>query len=230
MKKSVLYTIISFAVVLAVYCMVFLVIPFPKATVSWIEFGFTVLAICLSGVVFAYAFRGGVKSKLYGFPIFKVALIYAVAQLVVGIALCVVVAFVNVPVWISVIVSVLLLAVGALGFIATDVAKDVVEELDASTVTDTQTIARLRTDIASIVDICTDATARKNIETLEELLRYSDPVSCPETMNAENELVAKTEQLRDRVKENNFAEAITLTDEIKIKLAERNRLCKLYKK
>ena len=230
MKKRVFYVNISFAAVLAVYCVAFLVIPFPKLASSWIEFGFTVLAICLSNVVFIYAFRGSVKSKLYGLPIFKVALVYVALQLAAGIVICVVAAFVNVPVWIPIVISVLFLAVGALGFIATDVAKDAIEQIDTATQSSTQTIAKLRTEVASIIDICADANARENIQKLEELLKYSDPMSCPETMDAENDLVTKTAQLRDRVKENNFVEATALTNEIKTNLAERNRLCKFYKK
>ncbi len=229
-KKNLIYAILSFAVVLAVYCIVFLVIPFAKSASSWITFGFTVLAICLSGGVFAYAFCvKSPKSKLYGFPIFKVALIYAAVQFVGGIAICIVAAFVNVPVWIPIVLFVIFLAAGALGFIATDSAKGIVEQIDAAT-SSTQTIAKLRTEVASIIDICADANARENIQKLEELLKYSDPMSCPETMDAENDLVTKTAQLRDKVQNKDFVQAAALAEEIKIKLAERNRLCKLYKK
>ncbi len=230
MKKSVLYTIIAFAAVLVVYCVAFLVIPFPKLAASWVEFGFTVLAICLSGAVFAYAFRRSVKSKLYGFPLFKVALIYVAVQFAAGVVICVVAAFVNVPVWVSIVVSVPLLAFGTLGFVATDSAKSVVEQIDAATQSSTHTIEKLQTEVATIIDNCADANAREGMEKLAELLRYSDPVSCPETLELENDLVAKTAQLRDRVKENNFVEATALTNEIKTNLAERNRLCKFYKK
>lgn len=229
-KKNLIYAILSFAVVLAVYCIVFLVIPFAKAASSWITFGFTVLAICLSGGVFAYAFCvKSPKSKLYGFPIFKVALIYAAVQFVGGVAICIVAAFVNVPVWIPIVLFVIFLAAGALGFIATDSAKDIVEQIDATT-SSTQTIARLRAEIDGIIDVCTDADVRNDLKLLEEQFRCSDPTSCLETKDAEDELASETQQLRDKVQNKDFVQAAALAEEIKIKLAERNRLCKLYKK
>lgn len=229
-KKSFLYAIISFAVVLVAYCIVFLVVPFPKSASSWIAFGFTVLAICLCGIVFMYAFRGKIsKSKLYGFPVFKIALIYAALQLAVGVAICVIAAFVNVPVWIPIVVFVILLALAALGFIATDSAKSIIEQIDAET-SSTQTIDKLRLSVAAIADDCTDAEVKRDIQKLGELLRFSDPVSCPETEEAEAELWDKIDQLSGTVHEKMFTESAALIGEITNCLNARNRLCKISKK
>lgn len=230
-KKNLLYSILSFAIVLAVYCILFLVIPFPKSASSWVSFGFTLFAICLCGAVFAYAFHGkDMKSKLYGIPVFKIALIYAAIQLIVGIIICIIAAFVNVPVWIPIVLYAILLGLGALGFIATDSAKNAIEEIDSQTETTTQALTQLRMRVAGIIDLCIDADTRNTLKKLEENIRYSDPVSCPETVEAENNLLAKAEKLRSLVKEKNFAETTALADEIKICLAERNRVCKMYKK
>lgn len=230
-KKNFIYSIVAFAIVIVAYCVLFLAIPFAKSAASWVSFAFTLAAMCLGGAVMAYALRGeSIKSKLYGFPVAKIALIYALAQLLVGIAVCVVAAFVNVPVWIPIVVYILLLTVGVLGFIAADSAKTAVEEIDASTAATTQNIAVLRAKIAGIGDICTDEATRKLVNGLKENVRYSDPVSAPETAAAENDLLAQADQLAGLVKGKSFAEAAELIGEIKIALAERNRLCQLSKK
>lgn len=230
-KKKLLYSIVAFGIVLALYCIIFLIIPFPKPASSWVSFGFTVLAICLCGAVFAYAFRGkDLKSKIYGIPMFKIALIYASVQLFAGIAICVVAAFVNVPAWIPTVIYVILLALDALGFIATDSAKSTIEEIDSATENVTQTFAKLRMAVAGAIDICTDTDTYNKLKQLEESFRYSDPVSCHETEELESDLLTETVQLLALVKEKNFNGATALADEIKIGLAERNRVCKMYKK
>lgn len=229
-KKNLLYSILSFAIVFAVYCIVFLVIPFPKSASSWVSFGFTALAICLCGAVFAYAFGGkDLKSKIYGIPVFKIALIYAAVQLLAGIVICIIAAFVTVPAWIPTVLYVILLALGALGFIVTDSAKSTIEEIDSATENVTQTFAKLRMEVAGAIDICTDTDTYNKLKQLEESFRYSDPVSCHETEELERDLLTETVQLRALVKEKNFNSATALADEIKIGLAERNRVCKMYK-
>lgn len=230
-KKNLLYSILAFAVVLAVYCIIFLAIPFPKPASSWLSFGFTLLAIFLCGAIFPYAFRGNnLKSKLYGFPIFKIALIYAAVQFIVGIVICVIGAFVNVPIWIPTILYVIFFAVGTLGFLATDSAKNTIEEVEASTESKTQTFTKLRVEMDGITDLCTDEGTCIILKELAEKFRYSDPVSCQESESMENDLLTKTKRLRDLVKDRNYVSAVALTDEIKICLSERNRICKMYKK
>lgn len=229
-KKNLLYSILAFAIALALYCTVFLVIPFPKSASSWVSFGFTLLAICLCGVVFSYAFCGKkLKSKLYGFPIFKVGLIYAATQIIVGIIVCVIAAIVNVPVWIPVILYVIILGLGALGFIATDSAKNMIENIDSEAITSTETFANLHMKMEGIIDICADEEIRKILKKLAEKIRYSDPVSCPETQDTENALIADIEELRALISARNFTEATSLADKFGIRLEERNRVCKIYK-
>lgn len=230
-KKNLIYSIVSFAIVLTVYCVLFLAIPFRKTASSWVSFAFTLLALCLCGAVLAYALRGkDIKSKLYGFPVVKVALLYAAIQLLAGIVMCVIAAFVDVPLWISIVIYILLLAAGALGFIATDSAKTAVEHIDDATITSTRTFARLQAQVAGIADNCSDAATRQKIMRLQENLRYSDPVSCPETESAENDLQLKIEQLATMVKNKSFDQAGAVVEDINTSLAERNRLCAMSKK
>ena len=229
--KNFLYSILFFVIVLAVYCLLFLVIPFPKSASSWMSFGFTLFAICVCGAVFVYNFRGkDIRSKLYGFPILKVTLIYGVTQLLAGIVICVIAAFVDVPLWIPSVLYAVLLALEAVGFIATDSAKTVVETLDERTAAETETFAKLQAEIDGVIDLCTDDETCSILRKLSEKFRYSDPVSCPEAMAAESDLAADVDGLRTLVTGKDFAGARALADEIAINLARRNRICKMNKK
>ena len=131
-----------YAIALFVYIIAFIIIPFNKTASSWITFIFTIIAIASSLFVCKIAFSSEEKlvSKIYGFPIFRVGILYALAQLIIGIIICVINAFVTVPYWIALLISVILLGAAAIGIIITDNTRDMVEELDENVKSDTQNI------------------------------------------------------------------------------------------
>ncbi len=72
------------------HILAFLIIPFNKNAASWISFVFTIISIISSLLVCGCAFKAKetLVSKIYGFPIFRVGVVYALVQLVVGIVIC----------------------------------------------------------------------------------------------------------------------------------------------
>ena len=99
-----------FSIVAFVYALCFIIIPFSKNAASWIEFAFTLISIIAGFGVFAYAFGKGetLVSKIYGFPIFRIGYLYIAIQFVLGVLICLVAAFVNVPYWVALVLSVIL--------------------------------------------------------------------------------------------------------------------------
>jgi len=230
MTKKTKSAFLVYAIILAVYLVLFFAIPFTKGVAAWISFAFTIVAIVGGAGITYYAFPKGddLKSKLYGFPVFSIGFIYSAVQFVFGLIICIVGSFVDVTAWIAVLVSVLIMALSAVGIIATDNIRDIITEQEQQTVVATKTMITFKLDMQYIVDVCKDVALKKQLEKLSEKFRYSDPVSCDELTEIEDRLKSEVKELEALVNAD-IAAAIVKTQSIEILLADRNRRCKEYK-
>ncbi len=231
-SKKTFSTIGIYAIVLALYVVAFFLIPFPKVAVSYIAFGFTIFAILASMAITALAFKPNntLASKVYGFPVFRSGYIYVAIQFVLGLVFCIIGIFTDVPVWIAILLFIILLGFAAISVIATDNTRDVVQEADEELARVTVATKMFRLDISSVVDNCQDAQLKKALEKLAEDIRFSDPVSSPATERAEAQLFDEMRLLKGLVELNQVENSLTQIRKITNLLAERNRLCKAFKR
>lgn len=220
-----------YAILLVVYIVAFLIIPFNKIAASWISFAFTIIAIAGSLLIFNFAFNAKetLVSKIYGYPIFRVGAVYALAQLALGVVICIIAAFVAVPYWVALLLSIILLGAAAIGVIVTDNTRDLVEHVDEATVADTKNVTHFQIDIAGIVDCCEDGALKAELKKLYEGFRFSDPVSNAHTKESEEKLRALLSELKILVENDNVTEATAYIQKVSNALAERNRICKATK-
>lgn len=220
-----------YAIALFVYIIAFIIIPFNKTASSWITFIFTIIAIASSLFVCKIAFNSEEKivSKIYGFPIFRVGIFYALAQLIIGIVICVISAFVTVPYWIALLISVILLGAAAIGIIITDNTRDMVEELDENIKSDTQNITYFKIDISGIVDSCDSTDLKSELEKLNELIRFSDPVTGEATKDIEDSIKEMLADLKTSVIKDDANNIKLLIKKITNAVKDRNRICKANK-
>lgn len=230
MKKKMTSVIAVYAIVLIMYSVVFLVVPFEKTATTWTTYAFSVLSLIAGPVIVWLAFRKGttLQSKVYGFPILRLGILYTVAQLIFSIIIYLLSSLVQIPVWVVVVLSILGMGCVAIGLITADNTRDVIEQQEAVAQMQIKTSGQFRIDIDEIVDLCEDATVRKQLEKLSEEIRYSDPVSAPELEELEAKILDELEQLRKIVAED-AETAIVKIKKIAGLVADRNRRCKLLK-
>lgn len=223
--------IVIYAIILIVYVFAFLIIPFNKMAASWISFAFTIVAIAGSFVVFNVAFNAKetIVSKIYGYPIFRVSAVYALAQIVLGIVICAIDAFVAVPYWIALLPFVFLLGAAVIGVIITDNTRDCVESVDESAKADTEAMSCFQISIAGIVDCCEDVKLKDELQKLDEAFSLSDPVSNQYTKDVEEKLRILLSELKNSAEDNNSVETSAYIKKLHNSLAERNRICKATK-
>ena len=231
MNKRTKSSFLVYAIILGVYLVIFLAIPFPKTATTWVCFAFTIVAIIASAGITYYAFSKSdeLRSKVYGFPIFRLGLIYCVVQLITGAIICVIGIFIYVPDWIAVVVSVLILALSAIGVIAVDNTSDIITEQEKQTTTSIKKMNSFKLDIQYIVDSCTDDELKKQLQKLSEKFKYSDPVSCDELVDVESQLNLEVKALEALVN-SDVPSAKIKAQSVEKLLADRNRRCKEYKK
>ena len=223
--------IMVYAIFFVVYVLAFLVIPFKKIAASWISFAFTIIAIVAGLFIFNVAFntKKTIVSKIYGYPIFRVGVIYTVAQLILGILICATAAFVTVPYWVALILSVILFGTTAIGVIITDNTRDMVEQVDDETKSETKNITFFQINISGIVDCCKDVALKAELQKLNDAFRFSDPVSNKFTSDIEEKINSMLSKLKISVEDNNAVEVTDYIKKITNALAERNRICKATK-
>lgn len=224
-------TIAVYAIILFVYVLAFLILPFNKIAASWISFIFTVIAIVGSLLVCGCAFKAKetLVSKIYGFPIFRVGVVYGIAQIIAGIIICAIGAFVVVPYWVALLLSVLFLGAAAIGVIVTDNTRDLIEEIDNGVKVETENVTFFQINIAGIVDGCDNDEVKSELVKLNELFQFSDPVTNDSTKEIEAAIMAMLSELKTIVVDGSTDDIKKQIKKLTNSLNERNRICKASK-
>ena len=125
MEKNNNRQLILGGVVLVLYLVLALAVPFPKTGAYWVAFVFGLIAIAAQVYVMKSAFQKGepVKSKFYGYPIARIGVIYLIVQIAAAFVLMALGFAFKVPVWAAVAVCVLITGISAIGFIAADIMR-----------------------------------------------------------------------------------------------------------
>ncbi len=123
-----------------------------------------------------------------------------------------------------------MLGIAAIGFIAADNAKEIVEKADADLKQTTEAFERFKVDMADVIDSASDNAVRKELESLAETIRYSDPVSSDATKEIETSLSKRISELRDMVQNADSEKIKAKITELRNLVNERNRICKMNKR
>lgn len=219
-----------YAILFIVYNVLYFAIPFPKHSAAWIGYCFTLCSFAVSYWLFSVAFRETetLESKVYGFPIFRVGIIYLVSQIVFGFVIDLLGYKINIPNWLVLVVSVILLAYALIGMIATDTTRTVIEKQQEEVQIQTEKITYFRLDIARLADKADDEAVKKQLSKLAEDVRFSDPVSSEPLKEIEEQLEMEAHKLENMLggnKEQCLAQIKLLSD----LLVNRNRMCKELK-
>ena len=230
MTKNEKRTCIVLVILLVVFAVIALAVPFVKGGVFWLSFVFGIIAIAVQLYVLKSAFGkdGSPRSKIYGFPIAKIGFVYMVAQLLLSL-IFMALGFMC-PMWIPVVIYVILLGAIAVGFIAADVTRDEIENQDVALKADTECMQNLRSIVYPLSGQIEDAECSEMLKKLAEEFKYSDPVSSDSIKDIEQELTALVNELQKAVIDADVEAIKVLCQKIKVTLIERNRICKLNKK
>ena len=131
MKKDIMRGIVGFGVVLILYLLVVFLMPFVHTASFWVSLLFTLIAFGVVAVAF-YCSIGrhpDAKSKFYGFPIARIAVIYGLVQLIAGF-LCMAYGG-HVPVWAAFLVYAIALGAAVIGLISAESVTEHIKTQDA---------------------------------------------------------------------------------------------------
>ena len=222
---------IVLAIVLAIFCIIAFVIPFPRNGLFWTGYVFGLVAILSQIPVLMIAFHGAesAHSKFYGMPIARIGVIYIVVQLILSLIAMFLSWIDAIPVWPFVLVSMLMLGAAALGTIAADATREEIVRQDNQIKRNVSNMRELQSLGISLASRCEDKAAAEELQKLSDALRYSDPVSSDATLESEAELRRLLDEIQSALLDGDYAGVCGLCKQVRNTLAERNRICKLNK-
>lgn len=224
-------TLIIDFILFAVFSVIMFVAPFDKNLAFWLAYAFSSIAILSQVYFIKIAFQNGndVKSKFYGFPIARISTTYLFAQVIAGLVFTLLSTVLNINItWLSVIVYVVLIAYVAIGTITADSIRNEISRQDTKLKQTVQVMRDIQSKMAPIMSLC-DESCEKEINSLIEEIKYSDPVTSEGNELIEYQLKEIIDDIQKSLIEGNTNQAIDLSRKAKGVLIERNRLCKLNK-
>lgn len=219
------------AIILVLYVLAFLLIPFPKDATAWVVFGFTVLAIITALFVTAKAYAGvDFKNAIFAYPVFRMGLWLVALQLISGTIICVVNCFTAVPMWVAIVVSALLFGLMLVGVIMTSAARNMVVAVEKQTQEKIKNVNFFRVDVRNLKNLCENDDVLPALCELADLFEYStDPVSNEQTAPLEEAIRTALEELRAMLPVEGTQPLLVKVKEIKNMLLHRNDVCKASK-
>lgn len=186
-------TIVTFGIILialGLYNLLYFVIPFNRTLSNssfWISYGFTTFFFIFSAFLVLLGIKGKiVKSHVFGIPLIKLALVMCVAQLLLDVLLIAIGSWCAVPTWIVIVVESILTAYVLVSVIIRIAYKNYIVEIDSTN--KEQFIRELRIELETLNNNYSKHELSKEVNSLYELSKYTDPVSTKEVIDLEDEI------------------------------------------
>lgn len=221
--------LLALLVVAVIFSGVAFIIPFPKGGVFWIAYIAELIAMGLQIPVFKIAFDGQeeLRSKVLGFPVFRVGYLYLGVQTALSLALFALGFVEKFPVWLAALLCVIVLGAAVVCSLTADVARDVVQKSETNQKAKISWMENMRTLSAGLPAMAEDSALKKALADLAEDFRFSDPVSSDATAAVEKELESKLREVSGKL-----TSGSVIPDEVQTirkLLAQRNVMCKAGK-
>lgn len=229
-KSFKVYPLIVFIAILAAINVIYFLVPIAKVTASpWIAYGFTMFSVLFTcGTLYFSFFKNEpVKSKAYGFPVFRCAQIYMVFQVVFFAVVCLFP--LAIPDWVTLIVCILALIFALIGVLSAETARTIINNQEQRDAVATAQNTYFRLDAAALLNKCTDPAVKPELEKLADDIRYSDPVSTPALNDVESYIYNQMRALDMQLNSNSEIELKMIAD-IRRAIADRNQRCKMLKR
>lgn len=231
-KSGVISSVAFIFVALALLNVFTFVIPFNKISQAVLLTSYIMaeVVIILLGVLLGLLIfkEEDADQRILSIPMLHAGFYTLVAQIIVTVIFYVCNAYIELPIWIVIIVETLIVAFlivqFALGFFFKTRTREYKESIG-----NTKFMDNFRANISIIVTINKNNNIKKQLENLLDVARGSDPVSSDATSSLEEELSELALSLRKVVESGLEADSLQLIEKVHDKIVERNIICKANK-
>ena len=227
--RSQIYIIIL--VIAAVFSAFAFLIPVEREAVFWISYIAGMAAILIQIPVFgaSYPKETPLSSKVLGYPVFRVGIIYLVVQMILSTILFFAGDSGDFPVWLALLLCIVVLAAALVLGLSVNMAREAISNMETVSKVDTRMMKSLALRAEALVSNTNDPMLVKELKKLADDISFSDPVSDPVIADQEYALANAFGQLEAAVNSQNPG-AIDLCRNVGIALSNRNAACKANKR
>ncbi len=220
---TVIYTVIIFTYNLCIFCLIK-----NHEGAFWCGYFFSMLALLMQYATMFLIWGKNRKMKdiFLGLPVLKDSIIYLIAQLAVGF-ICMIFRHINMV--FAFLLQIIILAAFLVIAISAMFAKNVVTQIDDKVKDKRFYIKSMVIDLESMQNKIADSVLKKELGTLIEIVRYSDPMSNECLHDLEKKIQADVKELDILLQEEKSKEAKEKIANLNILMAERNKKCMLLK-
>ena len=220
-KKTILSII---AVLFIVFNIIAFAIPTQFSKGFWVAYASTVIAFATTLFIWMLFFKTNekLKSKFINLPILNICTYYIVVQTIVFLIFKF--AY-TLPVWVSIIVNIVILAIAVVLLMSVDKSADYIEAVGEKVHGKVVFIKSLTAEIEGIAESVKDDSIREKVDALAEAIRFSDPMSDPSLEDVEKSISDKISTLKN-IDEKDMESLIA---DITVLINDRNRKCKILK-
>ncbi len=196
----------------------------------WVSYAFMLVAfICVA--VSALLLRSSTnqpKDWLFGYPVVKHCTVYIIAELIASV-LFMALDKTGFPFAIGFAVQLIILALHLVFLISCFIAKETIDEVEQKVGRSTAFIDLLTVEIAMVADNIDDAAAKKAVKSLEEAVRFSDPISNEMLSVIEAEISGRVTDMRAYAEARDVENVLLECEAVGKLIKERNMKCKVLK-
>ena len=219
MKKNNGY--LALGILFAVFTVIAFVVPIEREATFWAAYLFAAAAMFFQIPAGKKALSSSeIKSVFMGWPLLCISLAYLGAQLVASLAFMLIP---NMPVWVAVIISAILLGLACVGVLGSNAARGAIDKTEAKVQNKVSYIKGIQSDVEVLVAQETDPETQKALQELARAIRYSDPMSSEALAGLEKQIQAEIREL------GTAPDKKAKIDDIQMLLKQRNIKCKALK-
>ncbi len=218
-------------IALLIFNLLAFTIPFAHRATFWVGYAFAIIAIAAQGLttVMAFSKPEAIKSKFWGWPIFKVGYVYLIVQLILSTLLMIAATLITeFPAWIAFVPCAIMLGVAAAGILLTDAGREQILKMQEEQKASTSFIRTLHMELTALLPRVSDASLKGKLAKLTDAVRYSDPVSNEGLLDVEAEMADKLALLKQYALIRP-ADAEAVAEELSLLVTERNQRCRVLK-
>jgi len=202
------------------------ILPFVRKAAFWTGYGFGALSLLTTALVVWYSLsHDGLKSKFYGIPSVLIVLLYVIIQIPLSL---VEMALSIIPYKYIVLINLILFAIVLIGLIGAQMGKNAVVSTDERIMNKTYFIKSMQSEINMLIPDSHNPLIQKELRSLSETVRYSDPVSIPQTAELESRMEELLLVLKENLNTDNY-DFQKKCREFSQLLSDRNQKIKLSK-
>ncbi len=222
------------SILIVLYNVLVWAIPFPKNNITTfiINYVASMIALLAQPIIYYIAIhnKDSLISKLYGWPILKVGYVYGIIQLCITLLFYILGSFIEIPAWISIVLTIILIGFVLIGILVTDAYRYEIEKMEINVPITKKFILDLRIDSETFARKITSEPIHSELVAFAELVKYSDPVSTDLLVDFEDEIAKKYTEIKELIINEKLIEARNELKEICVLMEDRNKRCKTTKK